>query len=51
MKKVVTALVVAFSLFYLITEPVSAAEAVRDAVGAVAGAFRSVVTFFSALIG
>ena len=48
-KRVIVALIVGFFLFYLITQPVAAATAVRTVFGAVALAFRSIVQFFSAL--
>jgi hypothetical protein len=49
MRKLAIGLVVAFALFYLISQPRDAAEAVRGAAGAVIIAFESVVEFISAL--
>ena len=48
-KRVIVFLIVGFFLFYLISQPVAAAGAVRTVFGAVALAFRSIVQFFSAL--
>ena len=41
--------VVAFALFYLVTQPQGAAEAVRGAADAVRVAFESVIEFITAL--
>jgi hypothetical protein len=49
MRKVAIGLVVAFALFYLITQPEGAASAVRGAAGAVVIAFESVIDFVTAL--
>jgi hypothetical protein len=49
MRKLVVGLVIAFALFYLITQPAGAAEAVRGAAGAVMVAFESIIEFISAL--
>jgi hypothetical protein len=48
-KRVIVFLVVAFFLFYLITNPEGAASAVRTVFGALGVAFRSIVQFFSSL--
>jgi len=48
-KKVFLGLALAFVLYYLVTEPVSAADAVRGAAAAVGDAFGSVVAFLSRL--
>ncbi|MBA8795521.1 hypothetical protein FHX74_003157 [Friedmanniella endophytica] len=48
-KRIVLVLVVTFALFYLITQPENAANAVRGAGEAIAGAFNSIMKFFSAL--
>ena len=48
-KRVIVILVVGFFLFYLISQPESAASAVRTVFGAVAVAFRAIVRFFSSL--
>ena len=48
-KRVIVILIVGFFLFYLISQPESAAAAVRTVFNAVAIAFRAVVQFFSAL--
>lgn len=49
MRKLGIGLVVAFALFYLITQPAGAAEAVRGAADAVGVAFTSIIEFISAL--
>ncbi len=51
MRKLVVGLVVAFALFYLVTQPQAAATAVRGAAGAVLVAFDSLIKFFTALFG
>ena len=48
-KKGVTLLVIAFALFYLVTQPEGAAAAVRGAFDAVAQAFSAIIRFFEAL--
>jgi hypothetical protein len=48
-KKGLALVVVAFAAFYLLTQPESAAEAVRGAVGAVMEAFEQIVRFVSRL--
>jgi hypothetical protein len=48
-KRVLAFLIVGFLLFYIISQPVAAAAAVRTVFNAVAIVFRSVVQFFSAL--
>jgi hypothetical protein len=50
-KRVIVILVVGFFLFYLISQPESAASAVRTVFDAVAVAFRAIVRFFSSLAG
>ena len=50
-RKVVLVLLVGFVVFYLIQRPESAARAVRTVFGAIGGAFRAVVVFFSSLAG
>ncbi|CAN5753490.1 hypothetical protein BH20ACT6_BH20ACT6_00260 [soil metagenome] len=42
-------LFLAFVIYYLVTEPVVAADAVRGAVSAVGGAFASLVSFLQRL--
>lgn len=49
MRKLGIGLVVAFALFYLITQPAGAAEAVRGAADAVGVAFNSIIEFITAL--
>jgi hypothetical protein len=49
MRKLLVALVVAFALFYLFTQPHAAAQAVRGAASAVIVGFNSVIEFISAL--
>ena len=48
-KKILLWTVVIFVAFYLITQPTSAASAVRTAAAWVGDAFASIVTFLSAL--
>lgn len=47
--KGVTFLVIAFALFYLVTQPEAAANAVRGAIQAVVTAFSAIIRFFEAL--
>jgi hypothetical protein len=49
MKKLLGGVVIAFALFYLLTQPQSAAEVVRGAGGVVGDAFNAVITFISAV--
>jgi hypothetical protein len=49
MRKLGIGLVVAFALFYLITQPEGAATAVRGAADAVMVAFNSIIEFITAL--
>ena len=49
MKKLLGGVMIAFTLFYLLTQPQSAAEVVRGAGGVVGEAFDAVITFISAL--
>ena len=42
-------LIVGFALFYLITQPVAAANAVTTVFGAIVKAFHSIVVFFTSL--
>lgn len=51
MRKLGIGLVAAFALFYLITQPEGAAQAVRGAADAVMVAFNSIIEFISALFG
>jgi hypothetical protein len=44
-------LVVGFFLFYLVSQPVAAANAVRAVFGGLALVFRSILIFFQALLG
>jgi hypothetical protein len=48
-KKILLWTVVIFAVFYLITQPESAASAVRTAVAWVGDAFASIATFLSSL--
>ena len=50
-KRILLVLVVGFCLFYLIQQPEGAASAVRTVFGALARAFRSIITFFTSLAG
>jgi hypothetical protein len=49
-KRIAFVLVIAFAVFYLVTRPQDAANAVQGAVGAVWGAGVAVTEFFGALI-
>lgn len=49
MKKVLLWLAIAFVLYYLVSEPVGAADAVKGAASAVGDGFESVVAFLSRL--
>jgi hypothetical protein len=48
-KRIIFVLVVGFFLFYLISQPESAAAAVQTVFDALATAFRSIVRFFTSL--
>lgn len=50
-KRVALGLVIAFAVFYLVTRPEDAANAVQGILGAVWGAGVAVVDFFAALVG
>ena len=50
-RRILGALFVLFLLFYLINNPVSAANAVRSVFAALARAFNSLLVFFSNLTG
>ena len=49
-KRILLALVIVFAVFYLVTRPQDAANAVQGAVGAVWGAGVAVTQFFGALV-
>jgi hypothetical protein len=49
-KKVLTLLVVGFAVFYLLTEPAAAADALSGAVGGVLSAFDNVTVFVQELL-
>jgi hypothetical protein len=49
-KRILLGLVIAFALFYLITRPQDAANAVQGAVGAVWNAGAAVFQFFGELV-
>jgi hypothetical protein len=49
MKKLLSVAVVAFALFYLLTQPQHAAEAVRGGIAVVGDAFNALITFVTAL--
>ncbi|MDX6366849.1 MAG: hypothetical protein QOK30_1925 [Nocardioidaceae bacterium] len=48
-KKGITFLVIAFALFYLVTQPEGAASAVKVAISGIATAFDAIIKFFNAL--
>jgi hypothetical protein len=50
-KRFIVFLVVGFFLFYLVSQPVAAANAVRAVVGGLAVVFRSILIFFQSLAG
>lgn len=49
MKKVLIGLVVAFAAFYLFTQPVGAADAIKGAAAAVGDGFEALIQFLTAL--
>ena len=49
MKKLLGVIAIAFAVFYMMTQPTQAADAVRGAVSVVGDAFESLVAFISAL--
>ena len=49
MKKLLIGLVVAFAAFYLFTQPVGAADAIKGAAAAVVDGFEAVIQFLTAL--
>jgi uncharacterized membrane protein len=50
MKKLLGVAAIAFALFYLLTQPAAAADAVRNAVSILGDAFDALTTFFNHLI-
>jgi hypothetical protein len=50
-KRFIVFLVVGFFLFYLVSQPVAAAHAVRAVFGGIAIVFRSILIFFQSLAG
>jgi nucleoside recognition membrane protein YjiH len=50
-KRFIVFLVVGFFLFYLVSEPVAAANAVRAVAGSLAVVFQSILIFFKSLAG
>jgi hypothetical protein len=48
-KRIIIFLVVGFALFYLISQPQAAADAVRAIFQALARVFRSIIIFFQSL--
>ena len=48
-KRFIVFLVVGFAIFYLISQPEAAADAVRAIFGALARVFRSIIVFFESL--
>jgi hypothetical protein len=49
MKRLLGGVAIAFALFYLLTQPQSAAEVVRGAGAVVGDAFNAVISFINAL--
>ncbi|MEJ7635134.1 hypothetical protein [Aeromicrobium sp.] len=50
LKKVIALLVVGFVIYYLLTAPAGAADAVSDAFGAIMDAFGQIGIFFNELV-
>ncbi len=50
-KKILLLLVVGFAIFFLLSQPVGAADSVRAAAGGFGDAFTQVATFLRELIG
>ena len=50
-KQFIVFLVVGFFLFYLVSQPEAAANAVRGVLGGIALVLRSILIFFQTLIG
>ena len=50
-KRFIVFLVVGFFLFYLVAQPVAAANAVRAVAGGIAVVLRSILIFFQSLAG
>jgi len=50
-KRFIVFLVVGFFLFYLVSEPEAAANAVRGVIGGIALVFHSILIFFQTLAG
>lgn len=48
-KKILIWVVIAFAVFYLISQPSSAAGAIKGAAAGVETAFNSIITFFTSL--
>jgi hypothetical protein len=48
-RKAVYLLVIGFAVFYLVSQPESAADAVRGALSAVGDAMNAIIRFFNAL--
>jgi hypothetical protein len=48
-KKVLIWLAIAFAVFYLISQPSSAADAIKGAANGVEAAFNAIITFFTSL--
>jgi hypothetical protein len=51
LKKVIALLVIGFAVYYLLTAPAGAADAVSDAAGGLMDAFQQVGVFFDELVG
>jgi hypothetical protein len=50
MKRLMGVVLIAFALYYLLTQPQAAADAVRGAGGVVGDAFNAAITFLTALV-
>lgn len=51
MKKLVVGVLIAFALFYLLTQPANAAEVVKGAGSVLQDAFNALIKFITALFG
>jgi hypothetical protein len=48
-KKGITFLIIAFALFYLVTQPAAAADAVKAVGDGIGATFKAIIAFFDAL--
>lgn len=50
-KKILIWLAIGFAVFYLLSQPTGAANAIKGAADGIASAFNSIITFFTSLFG